>query len=422
VISGGTDFASAFLGGTPELPTVPGEMQARCLGADVEAWDEPGRPLVDAVGELVCKQPMPSMPLCFWNDVDGRRYRDSYFDTYPNVWRHGDWLRITPSGGAVVYGRSDATLNRHGHRLGTAEMYRVVEALPEVLDSLVIDIEFLGRPSFMPLFVVLRPGLTLDDGLRERIRVAIRSGLSPRFLPDAIEQVAEVPRTLTGKKQELPVKKLMLGPPSPTAHSRPAPSGRRFDVELPGLEADEALCLGTHSAAQGGLWLDVQLARGERESWWLPASSVPHLHWRARSTAPRPPAPTTPAQLWEALDRAPATRAPHFGQALVDAGLVAPAELSQALFAQSAADRQGPARTRRWANGWCSPRCSRIRSCVPPAASGWACRWSTSSASRSSPRRCGASREPWPSVVRRCRWPAATRCWRWRWPTPGTSR
>ena len=211
VISGGTDFASAFLGGTPELRTVPGEMQARCLGVDVEAWDESGRPLVDAVGELVCKQPMPSMPLCFWNDVDGRRYHDSYFDTYPNVWRHGDWLRITPSGGAVVYGRSDATLNRHGHRLGTAEMYRVVEALPEVLDSLVIDIEFLGRPSFLPLFVVLRPGLTLDDGLRERIRVAIRSGLSPRFLPDAIEQVAEVPRTLTGKKQELPVKKLMLG-------------------------------------------------------------------------------------------------------------------------------------------------------------------------------------------------------------------
>ncbi len=211
VISGGTDFASAFLGGTPELPTVPGEMQARCLGVDVEAWDEQGRPLVDAVGELVCKQSMPSMPLCFWNDVDGRRYRDSYFDTYPNVWRHGDWLRITPSGGAVVYGRSDATLNRHGHRLGTAEMYRVVEALPAVLDSLVIDIEFLGRPSFMPLFVVLRPGLTLDEGLREQIRAAIRSGLSPRFLPDAIEQVAEVPRTLTGKKQELPVKKLMLG-------------------------------------------------------------------------------------------------------------------------------------------------------------------------------------------------------------------
>ena len=217
VISGGTDLASAFLGGTPELPTVPGEMQARCLGADIEAWDEQGRPVTDDVGELVCRQPMPSMPVCFWGDSDGRRYRESYFDTYPGgdgkpaAWRHGDWLRLTPAGGAVVYGRSDATLNRHGHRLGTAEMYRVVEALPELLDSLVVDIEFLGRPSFMPLFVVLRPGLTLDDALRDRIRGAIRAGLSPRFLPDAIEQVAEVPRTLTGKKQELPVKKLMLG-------------------------------------------------------------------------------------------------------------------------------------------------------------------------------------------------------------------
>ena len=130
VISGGTDIASAFLGGTPELPTVPGEMQARCLGADVQAWNEAGESLVDEVGELVCVQPMPSMPLYFWGDTDGRRYRDSYFDVYPGVWRHGDWLRITPDGGAIVYGRSDATLNRHGHRLGTAELYRVVEAVP----------------------------------------------------------------------------------------------------------------------------------------------------------------------------------------------------------------------------------------------------------------------------------------------------
>ena len=211
VISGGTDFASAFLAGTPELPTVPGEMQARCLAADVEAWDDAGRPLVDDVGELVCKQPMPSMPLYFWGDADRRRYHESYFDTYPGVWRHGDWLRLTPSGGAVVYGRSDATLNRHGLRLGTAEMYRAVEALPEVLDSLVVDIEVLGRPSFMPLFVVLRPGLLLDDALRNALRQAIREQLSPRFLPDDIVQVAEVPRTLTGKKQELPVKKLLLG-------------------------------------------------------------------------------------------------------------------------------------------------------------------------------------------------------------------
>jgi len=217
VVSGGTDVASAFLGGTPELPTVPGEMQARCLGADVQAWDEAGRPLEDEVGELVCTQPMPSMPLYFWGDADGRRYRESYFDMFPGgsgkpaVWRHGDWLRITKTGSAIVYGRSDATLNRHGHRLGTSELYRVVEGLPEVIDSLVVDIEYLGRPSFMPLFVVLRDGLVLDEPLSEVLRRRIREQLSPRFVPDEIVQVAEVPRTLTGKKQELPVKKLMLG-------------------------------------------------------------------------------------------------------------------------------------------------------------------------------------------------------------------
>ncbi len=214
VISGGTDLASAFLGGTPELPTVPGEMQARCLGADVQAWDEAGREVVDDVGELVCVQPMPSMPLFFWGDADGKRYRDSYFDVYPGVWRHGDWLRITPSGSAIVYGRSDATLNRHGHRLGTAELYNVVEAHPQVLDSLVVDIEFLGKASFMPLFVVLREGVTLDAALAADLKQRIREGLSPRFVPDAVVQVAEVPRTLTGKKQELPVKKLMLGCPA----------------------------------------------------------------------------------------------------------------------------------------------------------------------------------------------------------------
>lgn len=211
VISGGTDIASAFLGGTPELPTVPGEMQARCLGADIQAWNEAGQSLVDEVGELVCLQPMPSMPLFFWGDEDGRRYLDSYFDVYPGVWRHGDWLRIAPGGGAVVYGRSDATLNRHGHRLGTSELYRVVEAVPEVLDSLVVDIEYLGRPSYMPLFVVLSPGATLAGALEAELRRRIREGLSPRFLPDEIVQVAEIPRTLTGKKQELPVKRLMLG-------------------------------------------------------------------------------------------------------------------------------------------------------------------------------------------------------------------
>jgi acetoacetyl-CoA synthetase len=211
VISGGTDFAGAFIGGTPELPIVAGEMQARCLGADVQAWDEQGRPLIDEVGELVCVQPMPSMPICFWGDADSRRYRESYFDMYPGVWRHGDWLRITRTGTAIIYGRSDATLNRHGLRMGTAELYNVVEAVPEVIDSLVVDIEVLGEPPFMPLFVVLKEGHELDAPLRERIVKSIREGLSPRFVPDEIVRVAEVPRTLTGKKQELPVKKLLLG-------------------------------------------------------------------------------------------------------------------------------------------------------------------------------------------------------------------
>ena len=214
VISGGTDIASAFLAGSPELPTVPGRMQACALGADVQAWDEQGRPLLDEVGELVCAQPMPSMPVSFWNDPGMRLYRDSYFDVYPGVWRHGDWLKLTPDGGAVVYGRSDATLNRHGHRLGTAEIYRVVESVEQVLDSLVVDLEFLGRPSFMPLFVVLREGARLDDDLRAQIVRRIREEVSPRFVPDDIVAVAEIPRTLTGKKQELPVKKLMLGRPA----------------------------------------------------------------------------------------------------------------------------------------------------------------------------------------------------------------
>jgi len=229
-ISGGTDFCGAFLGGHRELPQVPGVMQCRQLGAAVEAWDDQGRPVIDEVGELVCSQPIPSMPLYFWGDEGGKRYRASYFehfapgqgrrpgggDTGPEagaVWRHGDWIRITPGGGCVIYGRSDATINRHGLRMGTSEIYRAVEALPEVLDSLVVDLEYLGRESYMPLFVVLRPGVELDAALRARLNGAIRAGVSPRFVPDDIFQVAEVPRTLSGKKQELPIKQLLLGKP-----------------------------------------------------------------------------------------------------------------------------------------------------------------------------------------------------------------
>jgi acetoacetyl-CoA synthetase len=212
-ISGGTDFCGAFIGGHRELPQVPGQMQCRQLGCAVEAWGEDGQPLIGEVGELVCTQPIPSMPLYFWNDPGQQRYLSSYFDMYPGVWRHGDWLKIGTDGGCVIYGRSDATINRHGLRMGTSEIYAAVEALPEVLDSLVVDLEYLGRESHMPLFVVLRPGVDWSDALRDRIAGTIRTALSPRFVPDEIVPMTEIPRTLSGKKQELPVKKLLLGQP-----------------------------------------------------------------------------------------------------------------------------------------------------------------------------------------------------------------
>jgi acetoacetyl-CoA synthetase len=229
-ISGGTDFAGAFIGGNRELRLKAGEMQCRLMGCAVESWNEQGQPVMDAVGELVCTQPIPSMPLFFWGDSDNTRYLSSYFDMYPAghgrqpgggdavpeagpVWRHGDWLQISSTGGCTIYGRSDATINRHGLRMGTSELYSAVEALPEVLDSMVVDLEYLGRESYMPLFVVLREGLVLDAALRDTINHAIRTALSPRFLPNDIHHVSEIPRTLSGKKQELPIKKLLLGQP-----------------------------------------------------------------------------------------------------------------------------------------------------------------------------------------------------------------
>ena len=236
-ISGGTDFCGAFIGGNRELPQEPGVMQCRLLGCAVEAWNEAGQAVFGQVGELVCVQPIPSMPLYFWNDAHNTRYLASYFEMYPpgvgrqlgggdasaewgGVWRHGDWLRIGAPDqgrqggqGCVIFGRSDATINRHGLRMGTSELYRAVEALPEVLDSMVVDLEYLGRESYMPLFVVLAPGLTLNADLQNRLSHAIKTALSPRFVPNEIFQVAEIPRTLSGKKQELPIKKLMLGQP-----------------------------------------------------------------------------------------------------------------------------------------------------------------------------------------------------------------
>jgi acetoacetyl-CoA synthetase len=211
--SGGTDVAASYVGSCPIMPVYAGEMQCRTLGTAVYAMDDNGNILEDDVGELVVTKPMPSMPLYFWGDEGGHRYHDSYFDVFPGIWRHGDWIRITPRGGAIIYGRSDTTINRHGVRMGTGEIYRVVEEAPEVLDSLVVDLEYLGRESYMPLFVVLRDDASLTDELREHIRAAIRENLSARHIPNDIVQVAEIPRTRTGKKMELPIKKLLLGKP-----------------------------------------------------------------------------------------------------------------------------------------------------------------------------------------------------------------
>lgn len=229
-VSGGTDLCTAFVGGCPLLPVHAGEIQCRCLGADVQAFDEEGRPVVDQVGELVITQPMPSMPLFFWNDPDGKRYRESYFAMFPGVWRHGDWIKITARGSVVIYGRSDSTINRHGVRMGTSEIYRVVEDIPEVLDSLVVDLELPGRGAYMPLFVVLREGVELDDELRDRIKRRIRESLSPRHVPDDIVAIPEVPRTLNGKKLEVPIKKILMGVPrekavNPDSMSNPGALG-----------------------------------------------------------------------------------------------------------------------------------------------------------------------------------------------------
>jgi acetoacetyl-CoA synthetase len=210
-ISGGTDIASGFVACAPTLPVTGGEIQCAELGVAAYAFNDAGKPVVDEVGELVITKPMPSMPLYFWNDPEGKRYRESYFETFDGVWRHGDWIRFTPRGTCVIYGRSDSTINRFGIRMGTAEIYRVVEELPEVRDSLVVDLEFLGRPSFMPLFVVLKPGCVLDAALKGRIAGEIRSKASARHVPNEVYEVAEIPRTLTGKKMEVPVRKLLLG-------------------------------------------------------------------------------------------------------------------------------------------------------------------------------------------------------------------
>jgi acetoacetyl-CoA synthetase len=218
--SGGTDLCTAFVGGCPIVPVYEGELQARSLGASVEAWDPEGRPLIGEVGELVITEPMPSMPLYLWNDPDGERYRESYFSTYPGIWRHGDWIEITERGTAIISGRSDSTINRGGVRMGTAEIYRAVLAVEEVVDALVVDLPREDGEDWMPLFVVLREGAELDEGLQKRIRTRIREDASPRHVPNEIVAVNDVPRTLSGKVLELPVKRILMGTPPEKAASR----------------------------------------------------------------------------------------------------------------------------------------------------------------------------------------------------------
>jgi acetoacetyl-CoA synthetase len=220
--SGGTDVCTSFVTSCPLLPVHPGEIQCRALGAKVESFDDQGRPVVGQVGELVVTEPLPSMPLFLWNDPDGERYRDSYFSTWPGVWRHGDWLEVTDRGTCIISGRSDSTLNRGGVRMGTAEFYRVVEGLDEVVDSLVVDVSDPGGEGRLLLFVVLRPGTELGDDLQRRIRAVVRTELSPRHVPDRIHSIAEVPRTLSGKKLEVPVKRVLAGVPLERAVSEGA--------------------------------------------------------------------------------------------------------------------------------------------------------------------------------------------------------
>jgi acetoacetyl-CoA synthetase len=234
--SGGTDLCTAFVGGVPTLPVYLGELQARSLGASVEAWDPEGRALIDEVGELVITRPMPSMPVFFWGDDDGSRYRDSYFSMYPGVWRHGDWIEITRRGTAVIYGRSDSTINRGGVRMGTSEIYRAVLALDDVVDALVVDVPRDGR-DWMPLFVVLREEASLSDDLIAEIRRRIREDCSPRHVPDEIRQISEVPRTLSGQVLEVPVKRILMGTPADQAASRESlanPAALDYFIELGG--------------------------------------------------------------------------------------------------------------------------------------------------------------------------------------------
>jgi acetoacetyl-CoA synthetase len=220
--SGGTDCCTGFVGGTSTLPVFAGEIQARALGCAAYAFDDEGRAIVDQVGELVITEPMPSMPLRFWDDPGNRRYLESYFDRYPGVWRHGDFIRFNKRGGAFVLGRSDATLNRYGVRIGTAEIYRSLAVMEEIEDAIIVNLDLPGGGFFMPLFVKLHGDRVLDESTRARIRARLRSDYSPRHVPDKIYQIDAIPITLTGKKLEVPVRRVLMGVPAEKAANRAA--------------------------------------------------------------------------------------------------------------------------------------------------------------------------------------------------------
>ncbi|TAE51880.1 MAG: acetoacetate--CoA ligase [Bacteroidetes bacterium] len=241
-LSGGTDVCSGFVGGSPLLPVYAGEIQCRMLGCKVEAWDENGQALSDEVGELVITEPMPSMPLYFWGDPGNARYHSSYFEFYPGVWRHGDWIKITPRNTLIIYGRSDATLNRDGVRIGTSEIYSAVESLPEIRDSLVVCIEKADGSFYMPLYVVLNEGVELHPELKKAIAQTLRSRCSPRHVPDEIVAIADIPYTISGKKMEMPVKKILAGQPPDTVASSDSmrnPSALQLFAELAAKMLDD---------------------------------------------------------------------------------------------------------------------------------------------------------------------------------------
>ncbi|MDI7742978.1 acetoacetate--CoA ligase [Lysinibacillus fusiformis] len=233
--SGGTDICAAFVGGCPVLPVYAGEIQARALGANVQAFNDEGLSVLNEVGELVITDPMPSMPLYFWGDKENARYLESYFEMFPGIWRHGDWIKIDEKGSSVIFGRSDSTINRQGVRLGTSEIYRAVESLDEVIEGLVVDLEYLGRDSFLALFVALKSNVNLSDSLKETIKEEIKQKVSPRFVPNEIFEVKEVPKTFSGKKLEVPIRKILLGQPVEKVVNRGSvanPESINFFIEL----------------------------------------------------------------------------------------------------------------------------------------------------------------------------------------------